>query len=222
MRMAPSQVPAHESHRSAFTAKGGRTRQRIVEAAAELAYRHGVAGTTMHDVRELAGVSNSQLYHYFSDKQALVRAVVEYQGDHRVAAHNAGEIDSLQALTRWRDQVLSDANVPSVIGGCPLGTVAMELADADPDARTIAAAKFDRWTASIAHGLERMRDRGELSPQANPADLAAALLAALQGGLLLSRVSKSNEPLQKALDAIITLIKTQTVASTVQTTTAAH
>ena len=63
---------------------------------------------------------------------------------------------------------------------------------------------------------------GELSQEANPADLATALLAALQGGLLLSRVSQSNEPLQKAIDAIITLIKTQTVASTVQTTTAAH
>ena len=85
-----------------------------------------------------------------------------------------------------------------------------------------AAAKLDRWTASIAHGLERMRDRGELSPQANPTDLATALLAALQGGLLLSRVSRSNEPLRKALDAMITLIKTQTVAPTVQTTTAAH
>ena len=220
MRMAPSQVHTEEAHRSAFTAKGVRTRQRIVEAAAELAYSHGVAGTTMHDVRELAGVSNSQLYHYFNDKQALVRAVVEYQGDRVVAGHNAAEIDCLQALTRWRDQVLSDANLPVVLGGCPLGTVAMELADAD--ARTIATAEFDRWTASIAHGLERMRDRGELSQEANPTDLATALLAALQGGLLLSRVSQSNEPLQKAIDAIITLIKTQTVASTVQTTTAAH
>ena len=215
--MAPSQVPAHESHRSVFTAKGGRTRQRIVEAAAELAYRHGVAGTTMHDVRELAGVSNSQLYHYFSDKQDLVRAVVEYQGVRVVAGHNAAEIDCLQALIRWRDQVLSDGNLAVVIGGCPLGTVAMELAEADEDGRTIAAAEFDRWNASIAHGLERMRDRGELSPQASPADLATALLAALQGGLLLSRISRSNEPLQKALDAMITLIKTQVVTSTAQT-----
>ena len=221
MRMAPSQVPAHESHRSAFTAKGGRTRQRIVEVAAELAYRHGVAGTTMHDVRELAGVSNSQLYHYFSDKQALIRAVVELQGDRVVTSQDAAEIDCLQALIRWRDELLSDASLRVVIGGCPLGTLALELADADPDA-TIAAAAFDRWNASIAHGLERMRDRGELSPQASPADLAAALLAALQGGLLLSRVHQSREPLRKALDAMITLIKTQTVASTVQTTTAAH
>jgi TetR/AcrR family transcriptional repressor of nem operon len=220
--MAPSQIHAQQSPRSTFTAKGGRTRQRIVATAAELAYRHGVAGTTMHDVRELAAVSNSQLYHYFSDKQALIRAVVEHQGDRVVARHNAEEIDSLEALIRWRDELLDDAYLRVVIGGCPLGTVATELADADPDARTIAATEFDHWKASIAHGLERMRDRGELSPQASPADLATALLAAIQGGLLLSRVSRSNEPLQKALDAMITLIKSQMVAPMEQTTTVAH
>lgn len=220
--MAPSQVHAKESPRPTFTAKGGRTRRRIVEAAAALAYRHGVAGTTMLDVRELAAVSNSQLYHYFADKQALIRAVVELQGDRAVAEQDAAEIDCLHALIRWRDELLSDAYVPNVIGGCPLGTVAMELADTDPAARTIAAAEFHRWNASIELGLERMRDRGELSLQASPADLATALLAAIQGGLLLSRVNQSNEPLQKALDAMITLIKTQTVASTAQTKTDSH
>jgi AcrR family transcriptional regulator len=64
-----------------LTRKGQQTRQRIVAAAAGLILQQGVAGTTLDDVRAEAGVSSSQIYHYFADKEALVRAVVDYQAD---------------------------------------------------------------------------------------------------------------------------------------------
>src|ERR1051325_11700108 len=50
---------------SPLTRKGAQTRQRIVAAAADLVFQHGVAGTTLEDVRARAGVSSSQVYHYF-------------------------------------------------------------------------------------------------------------------------------------------------------------
>src|SRR5260370_41296273 len=62
-----------------LTPKGEQTRQRIVAAAAELMFDGGVSGTTIEDVRAAAGVSSSQVYHYFKDKKALVEAVIEHQ-----------------------------------------------------------------------------------------------------------------------------------------------
>ncbi|MGO9956848.1 MAG: TetR/AcrR family transcriptional regulator [Solirubrobacteraceae bacterium] len=67
--------PASRSPRP-LTRKGQKTRQRIVDAAADLIFQEGVADTTIEDVRAAADVSSSQLYHYFDDKPALVRAVV--------------------------------------------------------------------------------------------------------------------------------------------------
>ena len=64
---------------SALTRKGAQTRQKIVVAAAGLILQQGVAGTTLEEVRAEAGVSSSQIYHYFADKEALVRAVVDYR-----------------------------------------------------------------------------------------------------------------------------------------------
>jgi len=64
-----------------LTSKGRQTRQRIVAAAAGLMFEGGVARTTMEDVRAAAGVSSSQIYHYFTDKEALVRAVIEFQNE---------------------------------------------------------------------------------------------------------------------------------------------
>lgn len=60
-----------------LTPKGQRTRVRIVDATAHLIYERGVTATTLDDVKAAAAVSNSQLYHYFANKEALVRAVID-------------------------------------------------------------------------------------------------------------------------------------------------
>jgi TetR/AcrR family transcriptional repressor of nem operon len=194
-----------------LTTRGGRTRQRILEAAAELIHEHGAAATTIQEVRGAAEVSASQLYHYFSDKQALVRAVVAYQGARLVAGQEAAEINSLQSLRRWRDQLF--VHPDQILGGCPLGALGSELADTDPAGRVLAAHEFARWQASIADALKRMGEHGELRSDANTDDLAVALLAALQGGLLLSHITKSTRPLRQALDGMIAVIETNRAAA---------
>src|SRR5215813_5376921 len=92
-----------------LTRKGEQTRERIVGAAAELIFERGVAGTGVEDVKAAAGVSSSQLYHYFADKQALVRAVIAHQSDAVLAAQEPllGKLDSLDALRAWRDQAVA-------------------------------------------------------------------------------------------------------------------
>src|SRR6266576_2281875 len=111
-----------------LTRKGTQTRQKIVAAAAGLILEQGVAGTTLEEVRAEAGVSSSQIYHYFADKEALVRAVVDYRaqtvvgethepmlavdsldrGQHRLvglADHGLmlAAIEGIDGLRAWRD-----------------------------------------------------------------------------------------------------------------------
>ena len=54
-----------------------------------------------------------------------------------------------------------------------------------------------------------MQDRGELAHSANPADIALAVLTAVQGGLLLSRSTKSNRPLELAFDMALAFVAAQ-------------
>jgi TetR/AcrR family transcriptional regulator, transcriptional repressor for nem operon len=187
------------------TSRGGRTRQRILEAAAELIHQHGAAATTIQQVRDATGVSASQLYHYFADKQQLVRAVVEYQGGRMLAGQHAAKIESLDDLRRWRDRLV--ANQDQALGGCPLGTLGSELAETDPSGRDIAADEFNLWRDAITAGLGRIRQRSELRPDTNIDELAIALLAALQGGLLLAHITQTIEPLQTALDTVIAQVE---------------
>jgi TetR/AcrR family transcriptional regulator, transcriptional repressor for nem operon len=190
-----------------LTPKGERTRQRIVEGAAALIYEHGVANTTVDDVRSAAGVSSSQLYHYFRDKDELVRAVIAQQARVVVGTQERHQFDSLEGLRNWREFVVRSVRRQRGRGGCPLGSLGSELADTDSGARGDVSLSFDRWEAAVRDGLRAMKARGALKVTTNPDDLALATLAALQGGLLLAKIHRSVKPVETALDAMIALIE---------------
>jgi TetR/AcrR family transcriptional regulator, transcriptional repressor for nem operon len=201
--MATANAPAGR-----LTRKGLATRTRIVTAAADLMFRRGVAGTSTEDVLAAAQVSNSQLYHYFSDKSALVRAVIEHQAGAIIDGQRPllDELDSLAAFRQWRDMLVDLQRQGRCEGGCPLGSLSSELAETDESARTALAASFDRWEAPIRDGLRRMQERGDLQPDADVDQLALGTLAALQGGLLLTQAKRNVRPLEAALDLAISQI----------------
>ena len=189
-----------------LTRKGQETRQRIVDAAAGLIFRQGVTHTTIEDVRAAADVSSSQLYHYFDDKPALVRAVVDRQADTMVGGQEMFDFSTLDGLRAWRDFVIAGQREQHCSGGCPIGSLGGQLAETDPDARGHVAEGFKRWEATIQSGLREMYARGELTPDTDPDTLALALLAALQGGLLLTQIKRDTKPLEAALDAMLELV----------------
>jgi hypothetical protein len=76
------------------------------------------------------------------------------------------------------------------------------------------AVAFKRWEASIMAGLLRMHALGRLGPDADPRQLALAVLAALEGGLLLAQIQRDPEPLAAGLDAMLRLIASLSTTST--------
>ncbi|MFD9379368.1 TetR family transcriptional regulator C-terminal domain-containing protein [Streptomyces sp. NPDC059999] len=97
------------------------------------------------------------------------------------------------------------------MGGCEIGSLAGELADGDQATRLVLVAAFDRWEGSIRSGLARMQTRGELSKSADVAALATALMAAIQGGMLLSQVRRSSTAYRQAVSAVIDHIESYLV-----------
>ena len=183
------------------TSRGASTQQRIVDAMVSLIYAKGVESTTLDDVRAAADVSKSQLYHYFADKDALVREVISAQAAHVLAAQGTAltQLDSLAALRRWCDCILV-LNRGHANGGCPIGSLASELANKSEQARALLVAGFNSWEDLLAEGFAKMQENGELGRSAVPRDLAIGVLSAVQGGLLLAKTSRSEEPLKVALD----------------------
>jgi TetR/AcrR family transcriptional regulator, transcriptional repressor for nem operon len=198
-------MPANQKYETrSLTARGAATRARIVEAAADLIYAHGVERTSLDDVMAASGVSKSQLYHYFADKDALVLDVIARQTERVLEAQrpHLEALDSLPALKAWRNAMVRLSRAAQG-KGCPLGSLASELANDSEPARKRLADSFSMWRNRIENGLAKMRERGELSASADPHDLALALLSAVEGGLLLAKTAHSSRPLEIAIDMAI-------------------
>jgi TetR/AcrR family transcriptional repressor of nem operon len=195
-----------------LTRKGQATRERIVEAATELIGLHGVAGTSTEDVRKAAGVSGSQLYHYFDSKQALIRAVITRQAEAPLVPGRPlmGALDSFDALRAWADAAVEHQERNSGRGECTLTSLAAELGPADEQAREDLCNGFQRWQSLVHDGLRAMRERGDLRREADLDELSMALLAALQGGSLLSRTLRTAEPMRASMNAALAYVRSFT------------
>jgi TetR/AcrR family transcriptional regulator, transcriptional repressor for nem operon len=195
--------PAGAARPLPVTERGRRTRALIINAAATLMYQRGVSMTSLDDVLAAAGSGKSQLYHYFDSKANLVAAVIERQLELVLAQQpSLGHINSWDGIEAWVAEILRAQSAPGGPFACPLGTIAAELKN-DETFRPLLDAAFHRWEAPLARGLQTMQDRGELVTEADPDRLATAVIAALQGGMLLARVRGELTPLQDALDAAV-------------------
>jgi AcrR family transcriptional regulator len=211
--MAVNQAETGDGRR--LTRRGQQTRLRIVAAAAELMFENGVAETTLEDIRAAAGVSGSQVYHYFEDKQALVRAVIDYQADTVLDTQGdrLDHLDTMPGLRAWRDFIVDHQRRLGCRGGCPIGALGAEVAETDAAARVTAARALRRWEGRIRAGLQVMHARGDLPAGTDPEQLALATLAALQGGLLMAQLERDTRPLEAALDAMLDRIQSLTDAA---------
>jgi TetR/AcrR family transcriptional repressor of nem operon len=181
------------------TRRGRATRERIVGAASELIGERGVADTSLDDVIECAGVSKSQLYHYFEDRTALLRAVVAHNADGVLT--DLRPLSSWSAIRTWFDSLVALQVERDARGGCPIGSLTGQLAETDERARLALADSFDRWKEVLREGLLAMQADGKLHRAADPDALATVTLAAIEGGLLLAQAKRDPAQLELALDA---------------------
>jgi len=192
-----------------MTWRGRASRERIVERAADLFAERGIAATSVDEVLAAAGAGKGQFYHYFRGRDELAAAAVGYRCARVVAGltRALGEVSSLAGL----EQALAgfiDGFEQGGMPGCPIGTLATEVAGRNEEARLQAAAGFDAWERLLADTLERMRQRGELRADAPPAVLATGLLASIEGGMVLSQARKDMTSLRVAVDAGLAHLRT--------------
>ncbi len=185
-----------------MTRRGRASRERIVERAAELFAARGIAAVSVDEVLAAAGAGKGQFYHYFRGRDELAAAAVGFRCAQVVAGltEALGTVSSLAGLEQALAGFMAGFEMEGM-RGCPIGTLSTEVAGRNEEARVQAAAGFDAWEKLFAGALERMRPRGELRADADPAVLATGLLAVVEGGMVLSQARKDVTSLRVAMEA---------------------
>ena len=183
-----------------LTRKGEATRQRIVEGTAAEIRDRGVLATTLDDVRARTRTSKSQLFHYFPDgKEELLLAVARWEADRvlEVQQPALGSLRTWADFDTWRKIVVSHYTEQGK--HCPLNVVMSQIGRNTEGAQAVVAQMMRRWLAELAAGLENLRAAGETRPGTDPKRAASALLAGIQGGVLLLLATGEPEHLEAAL-----------------------
>jgi AcrR family transcriptional regulator len=191
-----------------LTAKGAATRQRIIEGAAAHIREHGVTATTLDDIRARTRTSKSQLFHYFPDgKDELLLAVARHEADRVLEDQqpHLGELTSWSAWHAWRDTVL--ARYRGQGSRCPLNVVTSQLGRSTPGAQAVVTELIRRWQDEIAAGVRHMQGTGEIDAGLDADRAAAALVAGIQGGVLILMSTGSTAHLEAALDTGIAFLR---------------
>ncbi|MCG7208689.1 TetR/AcrR family transcriptional regulator [Streptomyces arenae] len=187
--------------RRELTAKGRATRHRIVEGAAEVLREQGVGSVTLDDVLARTSASKGQLFHYFpGGKDELLLAVAEFEADQVLEDQQPylGCLDSWENWQRWRDQVVARYEI---LGDtCPLGSLFLQVGRSTPGARAIVAELMRRWQESLAAGIHALWAASGRSAEFDVDARAAALLAAIQGGVSILLSTGRSDHLRAALD----------------------
>lgn len=172
------------------------TRDRLVHAARELFWRKGYNSTSVAEILEAADANSGSLYHYFPTKQALLVAVLDWYADNLepeivdpAAERTSDPIERVFAiLDGYRRALLAT----DLTFGCPIGNVALEIQEPDPEVREGLALNFDRWCAAVEACFEEAGDR--LPEDLDRRALSRFVLTTMEGGVMQARTHRRIEP----------------------------
>lgn len=182
-------------------ADGPDTRRRILEVAFRLFHEQGYHATSVSTILREAGVNSGSLYHFFPSKEALLLAVLEWALDAlRPQVMNPAEAATDDPIERVFALLANYRAGMQLFGcrmGCPIGNLALEVADDHPQARALIHRNFQNWASVVQGWLESAGTR--LPTHLDRAALSRFILTVMEGGLMQARAAGDLQPFDESV-----------------------
>jgi TetR/AcrR family transcriptional repressor of nem operon len=180
--------------------KGESTRRRIVAQAAPIFNQKGFSGTALSDLMQATGLEKGGIYRHFESKQELAEDAFDYAWNLAMEARFAGIDQIPQAVDRLKQLILNfrDRRTGLVPGGCPLLNVSVEADDTNPALRAKARLALSSVLERLQTIIQAGQRQGDIRAKVDAAQLATLIIGTLEGAILLSRLQRSNDPLNAA------------------------
>ena len=181
------------------TPRGDNTRQRILAAATDLFHKQGVVATSPDEVIEASATGKGQFYYHFKNKEDLVHQVLLHYLE--AVRNETGpiffRIESWADLERWFNTPAELQKRFGMTRGCPLGTIGNEITEDDDQIREDLSLVFEVGQEKIARFFVNEKAGGRLDPRVREDQLAEFCHAVIQGAMLLGKVRRSSELVER-------------------------
>jgi len=177
--------------------KGERTRLEIIQKAAPIFNQKGFEGASLSDLMRVTGLQKGGIYSHFSGKQELARAAFDYSWERAVRGRQEGVAEVENTVDRLKHMIHNFIELRSelVPGGCPLMNTAVDSDDGNAILRARAKKALQSWSARLSNIASEGVRKKQIDPGVHPRKLAQLIIASLEGALLLSRLEKTDQPL---------------------------
>ncbi len=189
--------------------KADKTRQFIIEKTAPVFNVKGYAGTSLTDMTEATGLTKGSIYGNFNGKDEVALAVFDYNVQ-KLTDFIQREIDKCVTYT---DKLMVYGSIydkifqnPNSAGGCPILNTAIEADDTHPQLRKKALTAIMSWKNKIVSLINSGRDNREFRADVHAEDIAITIIAMIEGGIMISKLSGKPSYLQTVMQSVKKII----------------
>ncbi len=189
--------------------KGQETRQRILVESRKLFTVQGFQNTSISQIIAATEVKKGNLYYYFPSKEELgIAVLIDARCQFSQILENSltGKTPILRIINSC-NSIMELMQQTNFVGGCLFGNTALEMTDSNSRFAKIIQEIFSYWTKRLEDELQQASDMGLLKSHVPPSSLATAIVAILEGGIMLSRVYKNRTELADCIVVIRSLIE---------------
>jgi TetR/AcrR family transcriptional repressor of nem operon len=189
--------------------KAQRTREFIIAKSADIFNIKGYAGTSMTDICEATGLTKGSVYGNFDNKEEVALAVFDYNYARLKAATTTavGKAETFKGKLLVYGQVYKSIIKASAHrGGCPILNTAIEADDTNPKLKARAAAAVTGWKKHLAALIKQGMEAGEFKKQLPASQMAVSIVALIEGGVMMSRVTGDDSHMDNVLRTVESLI----------------
>jgi len=192
-------------------AKGRETRHHILKESRKLFTRQGFRTTSISEIIIATGVKKGNLYYHFPSKEELGLAVlIDVRNEFFILLDNSmtGENPIVRILNSC-NAILAMMEQNNFVGGCLFGNTALEMTDSNSRFGRIIQEVFSQWKSRVERELRQASALGLFESPIPANALATAIIATLEGGIMLSRVYKNKNGIEDCILAIRVLLEKQ-------------
>jgi len=176
------------------------TKNRILEAGAEIVHLKGFHHTGLQEILEAAGVPKGSFYNYFKGKEDFGLQVIDYfvnfftsMVKQVVEDHALTPLEKINSILEWFKEFFKSKDYAY---GCPIGNLAQEMGDLSPAFREKLKSAIKIMVDLYSVVLAEAQKAGEISQSLDVKEAAYFLVSSWHGALIHMKAVKGPEPLE--------------------------